>query len=74
MQPNGRTEEDFCFCLRRLKKRGLVAGVMASKEEALWLLLSKSGIACHGFVFRAVRRICRRSGTWKRTENRIAGF
>ena len=70
-------EEDFLFCLRRLKKRGLVAECDGeSKEEAFGgLLLSKiCGIACHGFVFRAVRRICRRSGTWKRTENRIAGF
>ncbi|MFR6507941.1 MAG: hypothetical protein ACLUPF_00620 [Dorea sp.] len=36
-------EEDFLFCLRRLKKRGLVAECDGeSKEEALWLLLSKS--------------------------------
>ena len=36
-------EEDFLFCLRRMKKRGLVAECDGeSKEEALWLLLSKS--------------------------------
>ena len=34
------------FCLRRLKKRGLVAECDGeSKEEALWLLLSKSVVA-----------------------------
>ena len=39
-------EEDFLFCLRRLKKRGLVAECDGeSKEEALWLLLSKSVVA-----------------------------
>ena len=39
-------EEDFLFCLRRLKKRGLVAECDGeSKEEALWLLLSKSVIS-----------------------------
>lgn len=39
-------EEDFLFCLRRLKKRGLVAECDgASKEEALWFLLSKSVVS-----------------------------
>lgn len=39
-------EEDFLFCLRRLKKRGLVAECDGeSKEEALWLLLSKSVVS-----------------------------
>lgn len=36
-------EEDFLFCLRRLKKRGLVAECEGeNKEEALSVLLSKS--------------------------------
>ena len=36
-------EEDFLFCLRRLKKRGLVAECEGeNKEEALQFLLSKS--------------------------------
>ena len=39
-------EEDFLFCLRRLKKRGLVAECDGtSKEEALWFLLSKSVVS-----------------------------
>ena len=46
MQPNGRTKRIFLFCLRRLKKRGLVAECDGeSKEEALWLLLSKSVVS-----------------------------
>ena len=39
-------EEDFLFCLRRLKKRGLVAECEGeNKEEALQFLLSKSVVA-----------------------------